>query len=1127
MKKNIVFTLLFATLCLPISADIITPSQALTIAEDFLGETLSPNHVRGMRGATNVKEEEPAPLYIISRGEDLGWVIVSGDDCLPTVIGYTDAGNFDPNDMSPAYRDLLDVVTAAVTDAQKTGVGSRILPATATNRENISPLLTSHWNQGAPWNLRCPLCPDNGEHAVTGCVATAASQVVYYFRKDLPGTIQASTPTYKGDEGKADVTEVIKKGTPIQYELMLDSYSNNEPEEFKMAVATLCYAVGAAAKLQYGHSTGGYITEANKIMKSHFGLGGSPMDRGNMALNEWEDVIYGSLEKAKPLIFSGFKEGGGGHAINIDGYDAKKGLWHFNFGWGGSGDGYYTLDLETGVNGFCQGQSIIYNITPTKQSMSGELQCGDILYRRVYNTVKACITNNSNVAIKGFSIFLMTSDKNPNSSSTALANENETWIAPGETAVITFKVRPSLVRDYYIYLTDAQRNTIDHCKVTVVENEPDLSLNGLDISASNDIVTESGFDFRILHNTTATLYADISNSANGTPGQPSVKFELYKWNRVTGKDTLSVHKTVSSIVFEKGERITMSNTFKNLADDTYYIGRISCDDIKIECPDSIVRFYVANKSSGNATLAINDVTDGVATLSGGWDPIVFAQLATDPSICTYDLTAVSGVTPNVSEATAANPNALFYVTGDLKGRNIVNNGQCAALSLINGYDFHPMAPFHAESAEFIANLTPAVWNTLTLPFACQRPAGWLCREVTAFSASYIADAIIADKLLPSHAYLVMSDNRNALPFTATDVEVAAAVDTTQMTPFIGTYQTIKATPLLHEGDTYILSLDTDPATTTPYFNKVDTTYMLPPFQTVISSESKKIRATVNNTLESAYRKLATAIDEAQSLYDEMHTQITDSANLAMETVLAEARKTFFQMSEETTGNVSALTKQLNTTIESYPLMLKRITRPIDYTVLLTNPSFETNNKTGWKSDAYATVKPLTNISTYGAFADGKYLLYNNKANASTAIYQTATGLPDGYYRASAMLGTVEGGIVTFYANDTEVEVPASEYGKYYLSEAIIDSIRVEDGEITIGIRAGKTWYKADDFKLYYIGHLYNDDITAIEEIKKDKMQPIVNDNAIYDMIGRRLANPNDMLPGILYIQGGRKIMRVE
>lgn len=1122
MKHRLLFAFLLTALCLPMSADVITPSQALTIAQDFLGESLAPNHVRGMRGTANVNDEQPAPLYIISRGEDKGWIVVSGDDCLPAVIGYTESGDFDPNDMSPAYRDMLNCVTEAVTAAQKAGIGSRVQPVTADEgRVTINPLMTSHWNQGAPWNNRCPICSDNGEHAVVGCVATAASQVIYYFRKDLPHTIQASTPTYKGDENHADVTESIKKGTPIQYELMMDSYNNGEPEEFKNAVATLCFAIGAAARLGYWHSTGGYISEANKAMRSHFGLGGTALDRNEMPIKEWEEYIYKSLAQKKPLLYSGFTtDGSSGHAINIDGYNAKNGLWHFNFGWGGGGDGWYSLDLETGVNGFCIWQSIVYNITPTHQTISGELNCNDILYRRVYNTVKARITNNSTVGVKGFNIFLMTSEKAPNSSSTALATENDTWIEPGETAEVTFKVRPSLARDYYVYLTDSQRGVLDHCKASVIDTEPAFSLNALDASASNDIVTEGGLDFRVLHNKSVTITADITNSPNGTPGQPSVEFQLFKWNPATGNDSISLRKTVSTTPFEKGERLTLSNTFKNVADDTYYIARIKCDEVNMETPDSIVRFYVGEKS-----LALDTIADGVATFSGGWDASLFAALATDPTVSVYDLTAVSGVTANASTVSAANPNALFYVKGNVMGRNIVNDGQCSELSLVGGYDFRPLAPFHTARAEYTADCEPAVWNTLTLPFGCQRPEGWLCRFVTEFSASYIKEAVVADELLPSRTYLVMSDSRSAATFTATDVDVMAAVDTTLMSPFIGTFHAVRTAPLMHEGDEYILALDTDPTATTPYFQRTDTTYVLPPFQAVMSSQSKKVRATVNNTLESAYRKLAVAIDEAQALYDEMNTQITDSANQAMQAVLAEARTTFFQMTEETTATINALVKTVNATIESYPLMLKRITRPINFTSFLTNPSFETNNKSGWKSDAYATVKSANATATYGAFADGKYLLYNNKAGSSTAIYQVVTGLPDGYYRASAMLGTADGGVITFYAGDKEEEIPASEFGKYYLSEAVIDSIRVEGGELTIGVRAGSTWYKADDFQLHFIGRLYEDVDTRIDVI--EATEPRILDDAIYDLMGRRIATPEDMRPGQIYIRNGRKLMRIE
>jgi hypothetical protein len=126
-----------------------------------------------------------------------------------------------------------------------------------------------------------------------------------------------------------------------------------------------------------------------------------------------------------------------------------------------------------------------------------------------------------------------------------------------------------------------------------------------------------------------------------------------------------------------------------------------------------------------------------------------------------------------------------------------------------------------------------------------------------------------------------------------------------------------------------------------------------------------------------------------------------------------------------------------------------------------------------------------------------------------------------------MLGTDEGGVVTFYANDQEAEVPASEFGKYYLSEAVIDSIRVENGEITIGVRSGSTWYKADDFRIHYLGHLYNDDV-AIEAIEADDIHPVhIYDNAIYDLLGRRLSSPDEMKPGMLYIRNGRKLMRIE
>lgn len=47
------------------------------------------------------------------------------------------------------------------------------------NNANVSPLLSTKWGQASPWNDKMPL--SGGTHCLTGCVAVAASQVLYYY----------------------------------------------------------------------------------------------------------------------------------------------------------------------------------------------------------------------------------------------------------------------------------------------------------------------------------------------------------------------------------------------------------------------------------------------------------------------------------------------------------------------------------------------------------------------------------------------------------------------------------------------------------------------------------------------------------------------------------------------------------------------------------------------------------------------------------------------------------------------------------------------------------------------------------------------------------------------------------
>jgi len=1120
MKKLFLLLAAAAFSSLMVQAEVITPTQAVRIAEDFLGESLSPQRVRAMSRLAPATEEEAAPYYVISRGEDKGFILVSGDDCQPAVLGYTDQGDFDESNLPPALRDMLECVTATVTLGREARLPSYEPRRATEDRVTITPLMKSHWNQGAPWNLLCPICSDNGEHAVVGCVATATSQVIYYFRKDLPHKLLSTTPTYKGGDEQCDVTVSYPKGTPIEYDLMFDSYNNNEPEELKLPVATLCFTLGAAARLGFWHSTGGYISEANKAMKNYFGLGGTNLSRNEMSIDDWESIIYGSLVAKKPLVYSGFTtDGKSGHAINIDGYNARNGLWHFNFGWGGGGDGWYTLDLKDGVNGFCIWQEIVYNITPTHPNVSGVIKADSIFYRRVTNNASIDITNNGTVPVSGFNLFLQTSDKAPTTSNTALSTNNTVSIAPGETKTVSFDFRPSLSRTYYIYITDASRQVIDHVPVTVVDAAPSFTINALGADISNDTVMVGEKVFYKLNNNTMGVYADITNSADATRGQPVVKFVLEQWNPETDEVKNYKTKSINNIAYEAGERKNLEHTFVRLSDSLYLRLRVEADECVMATEDTLVNIFVGTKS-----LAIDTIADGTATLSGEWDALAFGELAEDPTVTVYDLRNVKGVAAPLA---AANPNALFYVAAPVDGTNIVCNNRCADLQLTAGYDFRPLEPFVAGSAQYTPDFVPGAQYTLILPFATRRPSDYLCLHVERIGKSYFTESTKTDVLNAATPYMVQTYSDAPSPFKSQDVRVSVTPDTAVTLPFIGTFATSRLHTYKPDSLRFMLALDTDATVSTQYFNVEDTTYEAAPFTCVLGSVSKKIRPTVNETFEKAYRKLGVAIATAQALYDTHHTAVRDTTNARMLQMISDAHHVWRAMELES-ADISQVIKDLEAFCATYPLMIGTVTRPVEFTSLISNPSFELNNKNGWKTDSHSIVRNTSNTSTFIACGDGSYFLHNNNKGASTAISQTVTGLLPGWYRLTAMTGTEEGGSVNLFAGADTIVVPASELGKYYLTEAVIDSIWVDNGELTIGVGAGDTWYKCDDFRLYYLGdpnYIETGIQTPFAEMQEESAT--LRRQGLYDLMGRPVASPDDMLPGVIYIYNGRKVMRTE
>ena len=1114
MKKRILSSLILCCVVCFVSADPIGPAKALKIASSYLQEEVPMARVTPLRRGTtrSISEADSvAPLYIISRGENAGFVIVSGDNSLPEIIGYTDSGDFVESEMPPALLDMLQGYANIVEKAQKTGLPARTVQRAAAERVAIKPLIEAHWHQTAPYNNLAPFLTGTTNRAVTGCTCTAAVMVLHYFRRDLPNQLLASTPTYS--YGDAPVTVSYPKGTPIEWDLMLNSYNSSYPTEMGNAVAVLNAAFGAGIWQTYGSSTSGQIANIVDGYNSYFNMSSTCQYQNGTSQTSWENTIYNNLSNKQPMVYAGVHASQGGHAIILDGYNPKGNLFHFNFGWGGQGDGYYTLDAETGINGFAGQQGMVYNIAPKKPNLTAKLYADKQMMKRTENTIRVVATNNGTLDYSGFNVYWATNDRKPSSSTTVSASDKELKLATGESGEFTVTFKPLLEKNYYIYLTDQRYNILDMMEVEILPTKGDLTLESFDISASSQVEEHKSGTYRLLYNNELTAKMTLTNSKKGTSVQPGVRLRLMSYNEETESFEQVRMVTVDEYQLSAEETVDMEATINRINPGTLYALSVNSElnyvdegaTLKFATADTMFRFKVCSP-----TLESIAVQDGIMTLAGDWDPARFSQLATDASIVGYDLTQVKGVN---SQPIAANPNALFYMGTPIEGYNIVSSDKVAILRLSQGYNFRPLGQLTAEKVEFYPLWNAAQWNTIALPFTALVPDGYICRRPTQFNTSIMRSADLVDTLYAGTPYLMMADSKEVGPIVAENV----VIDMHAVGIGIPEYRAILSEEVAGDS-TLVLNLDL--AEELQYFEPVDSGMVLKAFTGALKGK-KRIRATVNSSSDQAYKVLARAIETAYLTYDEWNQAIEPEWNVMLLDSIVSVRAIYETMSLTYTTTIKEVANDLLAFTEIYKLQLIDKSEPINYTGYIVNPSFESGKKEGWSAGANVSIRPKTNLTTFASGMDGEYLLYNESSTGSTAISQTIEGLPQGYYRLTAMLGTSDNNTVTLFANDSITTVNAHEWGRFYLTEAVVDSIWVENGTLTIGVEEGESWYKADDFKLYYIGTGTD---TSIEIPEADTPSAIVKRKGIYDLFGRRLPNSSMMVPGRIYIVDGHKVL---
>lgn len=340
MKCRPVFFILLLSLYLSASANPVSQQNAIEIGKIFLNSKSPSQKVKGGAGDISVQYTAESVqgncFYVVGNNSGNGYVIVSADDRLPEIIGYSDSGNFTLETLPPNMKWWLEEYKHQIESFLSSPEKFRSsMPA---DKPAISPLITTRWNQNDPYNLLCPVDQNTGQTSVTGCVATAMAQVMKYYSH--PPKAVGSREGFSFE------------GTTFDWGSMLDVYTSTATDTQKKAVATLMINCGMSVDMNYASSASGTQTfKVGNALTEYFGYDNSIRYnlRDYCSEEEWENLIYADLAEGHVVLYHG-RTPTGGHAFVCDGYGGN-GFYHFNWGWGGSQDGYFRLFILNPASG--------------------------------------------------------------------------------------------------------------------------------------------------------------------------------------------------------------------------------------------------------------------------------------------------------------------------------------------------------------------------------------------------------------------------------------------------------------------------------------------------------------------------------------------------------------------------------------------------------------------------------------------------------------------------------------------------------------------------------------------------------------------------------------------------------
>lgn len=366
MKRLLLSLLLLCLATLMFSVPV-TTTQAIRVAENWMLERTGQNYANSSIMPLTL-DSRPSHIYVVSLYPQ-GYVLVAGDDAANPIIGHNTSHNWGEYEIPEQLASLLinwqeqmrEIVNRNLAADISTSILWRKYDVSqlsfTPNRSfrDVSPLITSIWGQGTYYNAQCP------SGTPVGCVATAMAQIMRYwaFPTIGQGSHSYNHPVYG--------TQSADFGSTVYNWAAMPNAVNSA----NSAVATICRHAGVAVDMDYApDGSGAYSTDVPSALINYFKYKNTTTHRNKSSYSaeNWDILMRGELNNSRPVYYSGYSTGSGGHAWVIDGYQGSypTTTYHVNWGWYGYYNGYYTLTaLNPGTDSFNSGQAAVTGIEPS------------------------------------------------------------------------------------------------------------------------------------------------------------------------------------------------------------------------------------------------------------------------------------------------------------------------------------------------------------------------------------------------------------------------------------------------------------------------------------------------------------------------------------------------------------------------------------------------------------------------------------------------------------------------------------------------------------------------------------------------------------------------------------------